>query len=319
MLKRIKLIQGVGNFTQARASGIELTDVTVIYGENRYGKSTLCDVMHSLAEDNPTYITNRKSIPNDPAKPTKVELMFGTATGNVISTFENHQWQVKTPACSKLYVFDQSFIHRNVITGQKQERPNSESMTSFILGENNTALFSALAEMNNNLREERRRLASIKELLTRQGVGNVSEYTNSALPTESKEQLEVNVAAYESSKQQITATIQNSDKIKRRNILSAVGMSVKFDQVIESINTVLASNLQNIHQRSLVSLQNHTANHVNNPAIFKGWASQGITQIKDDCPFCGQVLSADAQDLIATYQQAFNAELIDLTTRQDKH
>lgn len=41
MLKRIKLIQGVGNYTQTRASGIELTDVTVVYGENRYGKSVM--------------------------------------------------------------------------------------------------------------------------------------------------------------------------------------------------------------------------------------------------------------------------------------
>ena len=128
MLKRIKLIQGVGNYTQTRASGIELSDVTVVYGENRYGKSTLCDVMHSLAEDNPSFILNRQSITNDLTKPPKVEFMFGTAAGNVTSKFENAQWQVKTPACSKLYVFDQSFIHRNVITGQKQERPTLAHM-----------------------------------------------------------------------------------------------------------------------------------------------------------------------------------------------
>ena len=50
------------------------------------------------------------------------------------------------------------------------------------------------------------------------------------------------------------------------------------------------------------------SNHVKNSDIFKGWASQGVTQIKDACPFCGQSLSADAQGLIAAYQQAFNAE-----------
>jgi hypothetical protein len=40
--------------------------------------------------------------------------------------------------------FDQSFIHRNVITGQKLERPNSKNMTSFILGEDDTALLATL-------------------------------------------------------------------------------------------------------------------------------------------------------------------------------
>ncbi|EGN75175.1 hypothetical protein A28LD_1190 [Idiomarina sp. A28L] len=308
MLKRIKLVQGVGNFTQTRASGIELTDVTVIYGENRYGKSTLCDVLHSLAEDSPAYILNRQSIPNYPDKPQKVELMFGTGAGNVTSKFENSQWQVKAPECSRLYVFDHSFIHRNVITGQKQERPNSESMTSFILGESNTALFAALAEMNNNLREEKRLLSRIEDQFNPYAVGDVSIYVNSALPTESKEQLEESVAAHDATIQQIKTTIQNIDQIKRRNVLSAVGTQVNFSKVCDSINTVLASNLQNVHQGSLMSLQNHMTNHVNNSAAFKGWASQGVAQIKDDCPFCGQTLNADAQGLIAAYQQAFNAE-----------
>jgi wobble nucleotide-excising tRNase len=308
MLKKIKLIQGVGNFTKTIAGGIDLGDVTIIYGENRNGKSTLCDVMHSLSEDEPNVILQRKSIPNDQTKPPKVEFMFSTAAGNATSKFENGQWQVKTPDCSKLYVFDHSFIHRNVITGQKQERPNSENMTSFILGESNTALFTALAGMNNNLRDERSLLSGIEAQFTPYAVGNVPAYVNSPLPAETKEQLEANVAAHEASKQQIKNTIQNIDKIKRRNALGAVGAQVNFAQVCDSINAVLASSIQNVHQDSLVALQSHMSNHVNNSAMFKGWASQGITQIKDDCPFCGQALSADAQSLIAAYQQAFNAE-----------
>lgn len=308
MLKKIKLIQGVGNFTKTVAGGIDFGDVTVIYGENRNGKSTLCDVIHSLAEDAPDFIMHRKSIPNDQTKPPKVELMFGTATGNVTSKFENGQWQVKAPDCSKLYVFDHGFIHRNVITGQKQERPNSENMTSFILGESNTALFAALAGMNNNLRDERALLSGIEGQFTPHGVGNVPAYVNSPLPEETREQLEANVAALEASKQQITTTIQNIDIIKRRNVLGAVGTQVNFAEVCDSINAVLASSLQNVHQDSLVALQNHMSNHVNNSVIFKGWASQGVTQIKDGCPFCGQTLSPDAQGLVAAYQQAFNAE-----------
>lgn len=308
MLKRIKLIQGAGTFTQTRPSGIELSEVTIIYGENRYGKSTLCDVMHSLAEDSPDYIMNRQSIPNDPNKPPKVELQFETKVGNVISLFENGQWQSKSPDCSKLYVFDQSFIHRNVITGQRLERPNAENMTSFILGENNTVLFEALAGINNNLREERRILSSIEGQFATHTVGNIQVYVDSALPAETKKELEHNAEAHEALKQQLTTTMHNIDKIKRRNVLGAVGTQVNFAQACDSINAVLASSLQNVHQDSLVTLQNHMASHVNNAALFKGWASQGVAQIKDDCPFCGQGLSKDAQGLIAAYQQTFNVE-----------
>ncbi len=308
MLKKIKLIQGIGGFTKTTAGSIDLGDVTIIYGENRNGKSTLCDVMYSLAENNTDFILNRKSIPNNQAQPPKVELMFSTRAENVTAIFENSQWAVRNPECSKLYVFDQSFIHRNVITGQKLERSNSKNMTSFILGEDDTALLATLEKVNIELREERKLLSDIEEKFTPYSVGNVSEYVNSDLPTETKERLEAKEVENEASKRQITTTIQNADKIKRRHVLSAVGTQVKFDQVCDSINTVLASSIQNVHQYSLISLQNHMTNHVNNSATFKGWASQGITQIKDDCPFCGQVLSADAQALITAYQQAFNAE-----------
>ncbi len=308
MLKRIKLVQGVGNYTQTRAGGIELTDVTVVYGENRYGKSTLCDIIYSLSEDSPEIILNRKTIPNDPAKPPKVELLFSTSTGNVISNFDNGQWQTKTPACSRLYVFDQNFIHRNVITGQRQERPNSENMTSFILGEENTTLYTALADMNKNLRDERRSLNEIERQLNTHAVGNAEQYSTTILPLQTKEQLESNFQTLEIAKQQLESIVQNIDHIKRRSILTVVGQQVNFQQVISKINTVLTSSIQNVHQDSLGVLKRHMDKHVENVSTFKGWAAQGLVQIKDSCPFCGQDLSVDAVTLISSYQQAFNAE-----------
>jgi wobble nucleotide-excising tRNase len=308
MLKRIKLIQGIGTFTQSSAGGIELSNVTILFGENRYGKSTLCDVLRSLAEDLPDCILDRQCIPNDPNKPPKVELQFETVKGNISSNFENGQWQVKSPDCSKLYVFDHNFIHRNVMTGQSLERSNSENMTSFILGENNTALFKALANVNKSLREEKKRLSTIKEQFTLHAVNNIQEYSESTLSVKAKEQLEVDITTYETSKQQLITTIQNIDKIKQRGVLNGVGTQVDFTQVCASINSVLVSSLQNIHQESLNTLQNHMAHHVNNSSVFKGWASQGLAQIKDSCPFCGQALMEDAKSLIVAYQQAFNAE-----------
>ena len=104
MLIRIKRIQGIGTFTDTSAGGAELTNVTVIYGENRYGKSTLCDILRSLAEDSPEYILDRTSIPSDPAKPPKVSFQFSTATGSSIPKFDNGQWQEKIPDCSKIYL-----------------------------------------------------------------------------------------------------------------------------------------------------------------------------------------------------------------------
>jgi len=308
MLKRIKLIQGIGTFSQSRPSGIELSDVTILYGENRYGKSTLCDIFYSLSEDSPECIQNRACIPNDPNKPSKVELQFETATDNVVSLFEDGYWKAKLPSCSKIYVFDQSFIHRNVITGQRLERPNSENMTNFILGESNTALYKTLAEANNSLRDERRLLSNIEKQFTSHSIVNVPTYVTSLLPSRTKEIIEADIITYEASKQGLLLTIQNIDKIKQRSVLGNIGNQVDFEASCTSINTALTLSLQNIHQESLAILETHIAEHVINPATFKGWASQGVTQVKDNCPFCGQELSNDAKGLINAYKNSFNEE-----------
>ncbi|MBV1959959.1 MAG: AAA family ATPase [Pseudomonadales bacterium] len=309
MLKRIKLIQGIGSYGQARGSGFELAKVNIIYGENRNGKSTLCDILYSLEVNNPELILNRKAIPDDAQRPPKVELLFETGSGNHVALFENTVWQNVVPECSKIYVFDQSFIHRNVITGQKQERQNSENVTSFILGEANTALYEQLAGLNETIRNERSNLANIERQLGSHGIANVQDYTNTALPAQNKQELEGQAAIQQQKAQQIATTLQNVGAIQARRVLNSVAQQVDYNPTIETINSTLTAGLQNVHQGALSALNNHVSSHVNNPAPFKGWAAQGLGFIKDDsCPFCAQRLGDDEKELITTYQQAFNTE-----------
>ena len=320
MLKRIKLVQGIGSYTHTTAGNIELSDVNVIYGENRFGKSTLGDVLHSLETNNPTLILNRKTIPDDTnTNPPKVELQFHTVNSNHVAQFESGNWQAIAPECSKLYVFDHSFIHRNVMTGQRPERHNSENVTSFILGEANTALYEQLADLNIQLRNERSKLSALENQLQTHDVANVQQYANSQLPTSSIEDLQSASNTQKAREQQIATTIDNIDKIKARRTLSAVGQQVNYISSVDRINAILASCLQNVHQQALSALETHTTHHVNNTPAFKGWARQGLGFIKDDaCPFCGQEFGEDAKGLIAAYQQTFNAQFdeFNLTTKQ---
>ncbi|WP_170968532.1 hypothetical protein [Psychromonas sp. SP041] len=48
MLRRIQKIEGIGSYHSARAGDTQFSDVNIIYGENRNGKSTLCDIFYSL-------------------------------------------------------------------------------------------------------------------------------------------------------------------------------------------------------------------------------------------------------------------------------
>lgn len=319
MLKRIKLVQGIGSYTRATAGSIELSNVNVIYGENRFGKSTLGDILHSLETNDPSLIINRKTIPNDVTNPPKVELQFETAIGNHVAKFESGSWQTSTPQCSKLYVFDHSFIHRNVMTGQKPERHNSENVTGFILGEANTALYKQLAGLKLQLRDEKSNLGRLEEQLRTHGITNALEYAATPLPADSIENLQVAATSQQAREQQIAATVQNIDAIKARRTLGAVGQQVNYEPSVQQINTTLALCLQNVHEQALSTLDTHTVQHVNNTPAFKGWAGQGLGFAKgESCPFCGQGLGDDAKSLVAAYQQVFNAQFDEFnrTTKQ---
>ena len=56
MLERIQLISHVGNYFQANSGSIQFQPVSIIYGENRNGKTTLCDIFYSLAINNPQLV-----------------------------------------------------------------------------------------------------------------------------------------------------------------------------------------------------------------------------------------------------------------------
>ena len=73
MIKRIKKIKGVGRFLDV--GHVEFGQLTLIYGPNCYGKSTLSDIFRSIANQNPEILANRQSITID-SNPITQEVCF---------------------------------------------------------------------------------------------------------------------------------------------------------------------------------------------------------------------------------------------------
>ena len=73
MIKRIKKIKGVGRFLDVRHT--QLGRLTLIYGPNCYGKSTLSDIFRSIGNQNPEILPNRQSIIRD-GNPITQEVCF---------------------------------------------------------------------------------------------------------------------------------------------------------------------------------------------------------------------------------------------------
>lgn len=318
MLERIQLIENVGNYNRTAAGNIRFSPVSVIYGENRNGKSTLCDIFYSLSLNDPQLVLDRKSIiPNTDAAliHPKVELKFDGQRQAV--KFEGEVWDSQPPEDSKLYIFDHAFIHRNVMTGTTYNRENSTNISGFILGES-AAQFVALEARNQKLRADRRTLGSYVTQLESHNIGDLKVFI--ALPTPVKTLLEFDTEIQVSKdKQQSLATqITNINQILQRKNLENISNTVSIDDYIIALNSCLELSMNNVHEASKAIVTEHK-HKINNKDSFDGWAATGIYHLDEDCPFCGQCLSDEAQVLIESYRAAFDTafqEFIQTTKSQ---
>ncbi|MBE8572576.1 AAA family ATPase, partial [Vibrio sp. OPT46] len=304
MLRRIRKIEGIGSYHSARAGGTQFSDVNIIYGENRNGKSTLCDIFYSLASNNPELIKNRKSIPRQgtAANAMKVEFQFDNAP---ISVFANETWAPGLPADCELHIFDHNFIHRNVMSGTVNNRENSENISNFILGEENTERFEALKAEKEALATTNASLRTAKIELEASGITDVITYVASELPTESIEELNVAIAASIAEQESLTVQIGSVTQSKTRKNLKEISTTFDITATSNEINECLATSMEEAHTDAKALVQAHME-HLKEQNGFKGWASSGLTHLDENCPFCGQELQGDSLELIESYKVAFN-------------
>ncbi|MCR9909700.1 AAA family ATPase [Vibrio campbellii] len=299
------MIDNVGNYSRAAAGQVRFSDVSVIYGENRNGKSTLCDIFYSLSLNDPQLILDRKSIiPNQDAAQVlqRVELKFEGQRQAV--RFTNSAWDSHPPEDTKLYIFDHGFIHRNVINGVNLTRGNSANMSGFILGEN-AAQFEALEARNKQLRDNRKTLTSYQKQLETHQIGNFDQFIASAIPDRTLDELDAEIQASKDMQQALATQIANVTQVTKRANLESIANQESIDNKTSLINDCLALSMENVHEASKEKVTSHKA-HITNDDTFDGWAAKGLTHLDEDCPFCGQILNHDAQSLIESYRTAFD-------------
>ncbi|MCD9551540.1 AAA family ATPase [Photobacterium carnosum] len=304
MLRRIRKIEGIGSYHSARAGGTQFSNVNIIYGENRNGKSTLCDIFYSLALNNPELIKDRKAIPRQgtAANAMKVEFQFDNAP---ISVFANETWAPGLPADCELHIFDHNFIHRNVMSGTVNNRENSENISNFILGEENTERFEDLKAEKETLATTNVSLRTAKAALEASGITDVVTYVASELPIESIEELNIAIAASIAEQESLTVQIGSVTQSKARKNLKEITTTFDITAASNEINECLATSMEEAHTDAKALVQAHME-HLKKQNSFKGWASSGLSHLDENCPFCGQELQGESLELIESYKVAFN-------------
>ena len=143
MIHRIKKIQQVGIFRDfVQGGSVQLTakdkNITIIYGNNRHGKTTLVSIFKSLGKNIANPIKKRISIPRESASSSQyIELSFKEEDQKSEKTIKFSRlggWD-STLLKSKIAIFDESFVHDNVMLGGIITGANQENIVNLILGE----------------------------------------------------------------------------------------------------------------------------------------------------------------------------------------
>ncbi len=307
MLKRIKKIKSIGCFFNDHPASIQFEPLTFIFGENCYGKSTLCDILRSLSDDSTDYITDRRSVPNPQNQNQAIQLSFdlpGTVGESPI-IFNQNGWNPTLPDDLRIHVFDTDFIHRNVFTGLTIERRNQENITQFVLGEAGVRTAKDIEELNSELRSTKKDSRKLIES-TFTGIQDVVKFIGMKV-TETDDELQSKITDKANDLKAKKDLETNLEKAKERNEPKLLSVPEDIETFVYQVNTCLSSTYQRAHDAATDAVEKHIKDKTKNTATTKNWLKTGLNQVAGDyCPFCGQTLENEGKELIKIYRSCFD-------------
>lgn len=322
MIKRVSKILQVGPFRNATSGGKATFDkLSVVFGFNTHGKSTLSGIFRSISRNDPELIVTRKSIPANAAVGDQlIEISHNvTKDGKETKfTFTSGVGWDPNPLTSNLFVFDADFIHRNILSGTQVTRENKENLTDFVLGEDGVNLSNEIEADKKRLRERKNDLKNLRP-----------QYVASATDPE--------VVAFLG----LTVTSTNSSLLKEREgheteikILKEAGaitalpdVSIPLQNVekrlmsaISEINTEMESSHENVTAGTIERIEAHVKLH-NFDGNAHPWLAKGVEyKEKNSCAFCSQPLNTEpAKTLIEAYGDFFSKEYREFTQGMITH
>lgn len=291
MIERFEKITKTGLFEDyTHAPGCEFGEVTLVYGENGVGKSTLAAILDSLRERNAKEIIRRRSLPGD-IPPVVVVRMDGKDY-----SFNGKEWDAQLPY-DTLDVFYPGFVTRNVHAATGVDAEHRRNLCELVLGRKAVEKVALLASADT---EGRSALADLKaiekqiELVFKKPDTLVTFIALSHDPDTAKKLDAVRAELKEA---------QSKEVILKRTVPKEVPLpTIPRDtvaQFLERSTDVIAANVGAI-------VKAHIKQHLDaDGEVWLGYGSKHIA-IDDLCPFCAQDLKPS--QLVPSIRAYFSEE-----------
>lgn len=308
MLQKINIIERLGKFQNCSANdpSCHFEQSTVIFAPNGHGKTTLTDIIRSLAEKDPDYIIGRKRL-GETVSP-KVSVSISGQTYN----FENQTWGSTFPS-DRIHIFDPVYIAENLFT-QTITDQHQTKLSRIVLGQQGVKLANDLEEKkqqktakDTELKQKKQAYTRSQPMLNGQAV-DVDRYLQIA-EGHSSEDIENQI-------QTTTAEIQNFQNLQE---IQSLPLATKIDFTapdLDALKNAYSENIDASHEEAKKRVDEHIQNHYAKPANSAHFIKQGLEQIKDDaCPLCSQSLTgSDVAALLDAYRSCFDGLYDDFIT-----
>ena len=272
MLEKLISIKNVGKFTNYNCQGdVTFATLTVIHAGNGQGKTTLCDILRSLHTGDGRYIVGRGTLGSSGQPAVQLRL------NNQTRSFTNGVWN--QPA-SDFLLFDASFVHDNVHSGEQVTHNHKKNLYRVIIGDTGVALARTVTTLDGELREASREVAAkTAAVLQFAPPGMAAKAFVSIAPAEDVDTLIQH-------KEAELAVLQSAAAIQAKPFLRELALPYFPSDYVN----LLATTLDGVSADVEAQVMAHMARHTTRPR--ESWLSEGLGFVDgDSCPFCGQTVA----------------------------
>lgn len=297
MLERLESVKKVGLFKDyTHSPECEFGEITLIYGENGVGKSTIAAILDSLREQNAGEIIRRRSLPGDVA-PTVVVTLNGKAY-----TFNGRDWDDRPPD-DTLDVFYPGFVSRNVHAAISVNPEHRRNLCEFVLGRIAVKSLIRLAEADNEARTalaDKKGIESKLELLFKKPDTLETFLGLSNHPSIDEELEKARVELKQA---------QSREAILTRAIPAPIALLV-IDR--DAIDGLLDKSADDIDVNVAGMIQDHVSKHLD--VNGENWLAYGAKHIESNnrCPFCAQ--DTTKSNVVTAIRSYFSTEYRNYTS-----
>lgn len=322
MINKVEKLVSIGKFRNYQATGqVNFKKLTLIYGDNGNGKTTLTSVFRSLATNNSEIIRSRISTNHTTVQAAQISRL---GTPNIFYTFGANGWTAQFP---EIEIFDIHFVNENIYSGFDFSDEHRKQLHQFVIGAQGVAIQTQI-EQNKIDKTNSRQIQSDIEVQLIQQVGNnlSTNLINSflSIPVEQANDIDQLITNAETvlASANANAIIQTLQPLSN---LTRISTGINLDSLIADLQTT-SQTIQNRVLETLFSqhCQDLSASTFDGP---ENWLQKGFAYVKSkqalnepniSCPFCKQSIDANS-DILNAYASKFNADFNALVQRLQTH